>query len=92
MTDGPIVDTLAVPVFYYRDGCHLCEDMFSVLYRGWPAVAETVEWRNVDDSPEWQAAYGLVLPVLMLGDSPVCETFPDAAQLTRYFGAPLVPV
>ena len=92
MTEGPAPPAVAAPVFYYRDGCHLCEDLFSTLFRGWPVVAESVEWRNVDDSPEWQAAYGLILPVLMVGDQTVCETFPDQGLLVRYFGEPLVPV
>lgn len=76
------------PVFYYRDGCHLCEQMYAALCQGWPDVAGRVEWRNVDHAPEWQAAYGLTLPVLQLDGRVVCTTFIDESKLIEYFGAP----
>lgn len=79
-------------VFYYRDGCHLCEELAAVLFRGWPGHAAEIEWRNVDANPDWQAAYGASIPVLMLGDEVVCRLRSDPARLAQYFGASLNPV
>lgn len=75
-------------VFYYRDGCHLCEEMAAVLFRGWPDRAAAMEWRDVDSDAGWREAYGLRVPVVMLGRDLVCESRPDLRYLARYFGEP----
>lgn len=72
--------------FYYRDGCHLCEEMAAVLFHGWPEVAAAMEWREVDARPEWRSAFGLQIPVLTLGDKVVCALRPDPEQLEACFG------
>lgn len=80
------------PVFYYRNGCHLCEEMAAVLFRGWPEQAAAMEWRDVDQRAEWRAAYGEHIPVLMLGENIVCALRPDPARIAEYFGAGLDPL
>ena len=81
-----------MPVFYYRDGCHLCEELAAVLFRGWPAQASAMEWRNVDERPDWRAAYGDQVPVLMLEGQIICTLRPDAGQIAQYFGEMANPV
>lgn len=76
-----------MPLFYYRDGCHLCEELAAVLYRGWPAQAALMDWRNVDQRPDWRERHGAAVPVLMLGDEVICQLRPDVARISRYFGA-----
>ena len=79
-------------VFYYRNGCHLCEELAALLYRGWPDHAHAMQWRDVDTRPEWRLAYGESVPVLMLGEDVVCALQPDIARITQYFGVMANPL
>jgi len=81
-----------VTVFYYRNGCHLCEELAALLFRCWPQQAEKIEWRDVDQDAEWRQAYGQLVPVLMRGDDTICTLHPDLPRITRYFGAMTNPV
>ncbi|MCB1925610.1 MAG: glutaredoxin family protein [Gammaproteobacteria bacterium] len=76
-------------VFYYRNGCHLCEELAAVLFRGWPEQAERIDWRDVDTDSAWREEYGLRVPVLLADDELVCELRPDLQRLSRYFGDPV---
>lgn len=58
-----------------------------MLFRGWPDVADKLEWRDVDSSDEWRRSFGLRVPVLTRGDDVICELNPDPVQLARCFGA-----
>lgn len=78
--------------FYYRNGCQLCEELAAVLLRGWPDVAATVHWVDIDGAPHLSERYGLRLPVLERGGELICELEPDLVQLTRSFGNPRLPV
>lgn len=86
MSDQPAL------VLYYREGCHLCEEMAALLYRGWPAVLEGLEWVDVDRSAELAHRYGQRVPVLMRGDDEICALAPDARRLISVFGEPANPV
>lgn len=79
-------------VFYYRDGCHLCEELAAVLFRGWPEQAAAMEWRDVDRRSEWRSAYGAQVPVLVLENEIICALQPDLALIERYFGEMVNPV
>ncbi len=85
MTEGGLV-------LYYREGCHLCEEMAAVLFRGWPHLAERLSWRDVDSNAQWRERYGLKVPVLCLDDEMICEYFADIERLTTRFGAPVNPL
>jgi len=62
---------------YYREGCHLCEELAALLYRGWPQLV---------------ARYGMRIPVLEAGGQEVCALQPDVERLQLVFGAPRNPV
>lgn len=79
-------------VLYYRDGCHLCEELASLLHRGWPRVVEDLQWADIDSRPEWRELYGLRIPVLARGDQVLCELQPDTRCLKENFGPPDNPV
>lgn len=51
-----------------------------------------MEWRDVDERHEWQEAYGLKVPVLMLGDEEICALQPDLERISQYFGAATNPL
>jgi hypothetical protein len=79
-------------VFYYRDGCHLCEELASLLHRGWPMILDKLEWVDVDRSPAARESYGLRIPVLEQGGRVLCELKPDPQCLREHFGPPVNPV
>ena len=79
-------------VCYYRNGCHLCEELAALLYHRWPVQAERVEWRDVDQRDEWRDAYGELVPVLLHGTQIICELAPDRERLAEYFGAMVNPL
>ncbi len=74
--------TEAALYFYYREGCHLCEEMAARLFRDWPEIAEQMQWRDVDSREDWRAAWGTRVPVLARQDEVLCEYFIDPARLT----------
>jgi hypothetical protein len=71
--------------FYYRDGCHLCEEMAALFYRDWAGWADRVAWRNVDERTEWRTHYGDRVPVLADAHGVICEGRPDPDRIARYF-------
>jgi hypothetical protein len=86
------VTTDARATFYYRDGCHLCEEMAAFLFRHWPQLAAGLRWVDVDGDPQLAQRYGLDVPVLTVGGQVVCRHAPDTAALQRCFGPPVIPV
>ena len=79
-------------ILYYRDGCHLCEDMAAFFYRGWPDQADRLTWVNVDDDPQLAARLGTDVPVLAVGQEIICRHLPDPEKMIRYFGPAAIPV
>jgi len=79
-------------IFYYRNGCHLCEELASMIHRGWPAVMQELQWADVDTRSDWRERYGLRIPVLARGEQVLCELAPDAGCLQEHFGPPNIPV
>jgi hypothetical protein len=59
-------------VVYSRRGCHLCELLLGELE---PLVRgrASVSVRNIDDRPEWQAAYGERVPVVCCDGHEICQ-------------------
>lgn len=65
---------------YSRRGCHLCELLIEELVplcRGRAGI----RLREVDDRPEWRAAYGDRVPVLCHGDREICSLHLDAGAV-----------
>jgi len=66
--------------------------MAAILFKGWPAESDLMQWHDIDSKSEWQALYGLRVPVLTLGDEVLCEFFADIAVLEQRFGEAANPV
>ena len=79
-------------VFYYREGCHLCETLVSMLHRGWPDLVSKLVWADVDSRPDWRERYGTRIPVLESNGKVLCELAPDLNCLQEHFGDPVNPV
>ena len=88
MSDG----TDPVAHLYYREGCHLCEELAAFLFRHWPEVGASMVWVDVDRNAKLAACYGLEVPVLEFEGALVCRSAPDPERLSRYFGPPRIPV
>jgi Glutaredoxin-like domain (DUF836) len=72
-----------------RADCSLCEVMSSEL-AGLAArtTLPPVELVDVDADPELQRRYGLKIPVLLWGTSPVCHFRLDESELLRLLRRP----
>jgi len=83
--------TLPRILVYSRPGCHLCDELLEALL---PLVRDqaTVEVRNVDDHPAWQARYSDRVPVVELDGKPVCQHHLDAVALGQALAAATPPV
>lgn len=66
---------------FYREGCHLCEDMEQNIIDLLPADAYRIEKVDIDSDPELQSAYNVRVPVLKCEDTEVCEHFLDLDAL-----------
>jgi glutaredoxin-like protein DUF836 len=67
-----------------RTDCSLCETMRSQLAAlAARAILPPLELIDVDADPELQRRYGLKVPVLLWGATPVCHYRLDEAELLR---------
>jgi len=70
-------------IVYSRRGCHLCELLLGELE---PLVRgrANVTVRDIDDRPDWQAAYGERVPVVCCDGDEICQyTLDRTAVLER---------
>jgi hypothetical protein len=72
---------------YGRRGCHLCELFIEELVPLCRGRAE-IRLREVDDRPEWRAAYGDRVPVLCHGDREICSLHLDARAVLALLDRP----
>ena len=77
---------------FYRNGCHLCEEMVSLIHRGWPDVMAGLEFVDVDSRADWRDRFGSRVPVLERDGVVLCELIPDSRCLQDHFGAPVNPI
>ena len=69
---------------YYRENCHLCDDMWQHL-REIQADRE-FEFKpvDVDSRPELQQRFGTLIPVLVGSDRIICNYYLDPVALDHY--------
>lgn len=72
--------------FYYRNGCHLCEEMAAALHAGWPQHMDRMQWVDVDSSEALRADYGQRVPVLVAEGRVICQFQLDPDAVTACFG------
>ena len=71
---------------YYRDGCHLCEQMLAEL-RALHGADCPVVLVDVDGDADLRARYGLRVPVLMGGERVLGSGRLDHVSLEEYLSA-----
>ncbi len=67
---------------YFREGCHLCEDMEGQLHELLPAGSFRLNRIDIDDNPELQRIYNDQVPVLVSGDQVLSTHFLDLKAVT----------
>jgi glutaredoxin len=72
---------MAELTLYHRPGCHLCDDMRDALLEFQPEHAFQLREIDIDASPELRARYGVLIPVLCLGEQEICHYHLDSVAL-----------
>ncbi|MGD8484412.1 MAG: glutaredoxin family protein [Thioalkalispiraceae bacterium] len=70
---------------YARLGCHLCEDMQHQLQSLQAERPFALEVVDIDSDPALEAQYGTRVPVLLSGETEICQYFLDKQALLQYF-------
>lgn len=70
--------------FFYRNGCHLCEDMYQLLHPYESSHSISIELINIDKKTSLQDKYGLLIPVLTDSDeNEICHYFFDKINFEK---------
>lgn len=72
-------------VMYGRTGCHLCDEMRDALETCREQLDFSLEFRDIDASPDWQQRYGERIPVLYADEHEICHYFLDRQALLEHF-------
>lgn len=78
--------TIAFTVFS-RAGCHLCDVMVEELRALTEGDEVVIDVVDVDSAEALRAAYGVHVPVLMLGDEEVCRYRLDRGRVEACLSA-----
>lgn len=71
---------------YYREGCHLCDDMAFSLRELLVADEQQVEYVDIDRDETLRQRFTADVPVLCCGDDVICKHFLDPARLEQFLG------
>jgi thiol-disulfide isomerase/thioredoxin len=74
-----------VLTLYYREGCHLCEQMAASLYGLQGELGFSVQPVDIDDDPELLRKYDVDVPVVTLRNKELFHHFFDEAKLRAAF-------
>jgi len=66
---------------YYREGCHLCDDMLHELQLLSSATALTVQQIDIDQDEKLHTRFNTDVPVLALGDEIICKYYLDESRV-----------
>jgi thiol-disulfide isomerase/thioredoxin len=72
-----------VLTLYYREGCHLCEQMAAALYALQEELHYQVEWIDIDKDKQLKQRYNVDIPVLAIRDEVIFYHFFDEISLRQ---------
>ena len=75
--------TLPQLTLYSRPGCHLCDDMKTLIARVAARLPLGLEVVNIDEDPVLTERYGLEIPVLLVDGRKVAKYRIEEAVLER---------
>lgn len=70
--------------FYFRQDCHLCDDMWQQLLERQQETGFQLQAVDVDSSPELQSRFGTLIPVLASGEGVICHYYLDPVALNVF--------
>lgn len=74
-------------IVYYRDGCHLCEQMVASLFQFQEELKYEIKQIDIDTDPrvtaEERSKYNVDVPVVTYKDEVIFYHFFDEAQLRK---------
>lgn len=77
--------------FYYRRGCHLCDDMLALLTPYQSSYPLEIIMHDIDEDVELKEQYGLLIPVLTNEQGQeLCHYFFDQAGFEQYISETIV--
>ncbi len=71
------MSAVAPLTLYFREGCHLCDDMQALITELLEPHSYTIKRVDIDTDPQLQHRYNEHVPVLLLGDRELCRHFLD---------------
>jgi len=72
---------------YSRPGCHLCEEMKTVVARVARRVELTLNEIDISTDPSLEQRFGLEIPVLLVGEKKIAKYRVTETELTRILAA-----
>jgi len=70
--------------FYFRPGCHLCDDMWQHLMEIREESPFDIEAVDIDQNEDLKGRYGDLVPVLTAGSEQLCNYYLDPVALSGY--------
>ncbi len=74
---------VATLTLYFRDGCHLCEEMQELLGELLDPASYQLKRVDIDADPALRAEYNELVPVLKLGETELCRYFLDLKSVQQ---------
>ena len=68
---------------YYREGCHLCEEMLQALRGLQPSLRIELELVDIDRDPLLMQRYDELVAVLGQGEAEICHYYLDEVALRQ---------
>ena len=72
-------------IVYYRQGCHLCEEMAGHLHQHQAEFNYQLNWVDIDKDPELKRIYDVDVPVVRYKGEVIFYHFFDEEQLRLSF-------
>ena len=77
-------DKLLISIYTRRD-CHLCEEMLFGLKKWQEQYSFDIELVDIDRDQDLTRQFAARIPVLVVGDTELCQYFLDEPALKAYF-------
>jgi len=75
----------ATLTLYLRYGCGLCEEMLAGLRPLQQELGFGLEIVEIDEDPELESRYGILVPVLSAAEGEICHYHLDPEKIRHYF-------
>ena len=70
-------------IVYYREGCHLCEQMVASLFQLQKELGYEIKQIDIDNDPVLRDKYNVDVPVVTFNDEVIFYHFFDETELRK---------